>query len=59
MLFHIPVRASPCYSQHFCDGSIYMVTKVLKNDDMRAFTTAETKNAILFTALSFKIKVET
>ena len=25
-----------------------MVTKVLKNDDMRAFTTAETKNAILF-----------
>ena len=48
MSFHIPVQASPCYSQHFCDGYIYMVTKVLKNDDMRAFTTAETKNAILF-----------
>gem|GEM_PF-1194319 len=44
MSFHILVRASPCYSQHFCDGSIiYMVTKVLKNDDMRAITTAETK----------------
>ena len=50
MPFHIQVRASPCYSQHFCDGSLYMVTKVLKNDDMRAFTTAETKkcNYLIF-----------
>lgn len=46
MPFHIP-KPRPIILNIFATA-IYMVTKVLKNDDMRAFTTPKQKDAILF-----------